>query len=61
MEPFNMLIVGMTACSKTKYLLNMLEKHKYHFNYIVLICPTFECNKTYQEWKYKNNPDFVAI
>ena len=47
--PFNMIIVGMTCCGKTKYLLDMLEKefHK-HFDYIFLICPTFEWNKTYE-------------
>ena len=34
MEPFNMLIAGMTACGKTKYLLDMLEKdYKNHFDY----------------------------
>lgn len=32
-----------------------------HFNYIVLLCPTFEYNKSYQEWKYLNNPNFIAI
>ena len=26
--PFNVMVVGMTACGKTKYLLNMLEKEK---------------------------------
>ena len=57
-----MIILGMTGCEKTYYLLKMLEKdyHK-HFDYIFLICPTFEYNTTYQEWKHKNDPDFFAI
>ena len=39
MEPFNMIIVGMT-CGKTNYLLNMLEKdYNKHFHYIILIIP----------------------
>ena len=48
--PFNMIIVGMT-CGKTKYLLDMLEKefHK-HFDYIFLTCPTFQWNKTYENY-----------
>ena len=54
MKPFNMLIVGKTACGKTKYLLDMLEEeHKGVFEYIFLICPTFEYNKTYRCWKYE--------
>ena len=40
----------------------MIEKqYRKHFDYIILICPTFTWNKTYQEWKYINNPDFIAI
>ena len=25
------------------------------------MCPTFTWNKTYQDWKYINDPDFVAV
>ena len=43
-----MIIVGMTACGKTHYLLNMLEKeYKNHYDYIFIVCPTLEDNKTY--------------
>lgn len=60
--PFNMLIVGMTACGKTYYLLDMIEKeYMNHFDYIILICPTLEWNKTYREWKFLKDPDFIAI
>ena len=48
--PFSMIIVGMTACGKTRYLLEMLK----HFDYVIVLCPTFEWNKTYHEWKYTN-------
>ena len=62
MAPFNMLIVGKTACGKTKYLLDFLEEeHKGQFEYIFLICPTFEYNKTYRQWKYENDEDFIVI
>ena len=57
-----MIIVGMTACGKTHYLLEMLEKeYKNHFDYIFIICPTFKCNKTYQDWKYLNDSDVFAL
>ena len=39
---FNMLIVGMPASGKTKCLLDMLKKdYKNHFDYIILIGPTW--------------------
>ena len=52
--PFNMMIVGMTGCGKTHYLLSMLEEEYFgHFEYIFLICPTYNWNKTYQERVHK--------
>ena len=60
--PFHMIIVGMTACGKTHYLLVMLEKeYKNHFDYIFIVCPTLEDNKTYQQWKYLADPDVYAL
>ena len=60
--PFNTIICGMTNCGETYYLLNMTEKdYNRHFDYIILICPTYTWNKTYQEWKYINDPDFIAV
>ena len=52
-KPFNMIIVGMTACGKTKFLLDFLEReYKNCFEQIFLICPTFEWNVTWGNWKY---------
>ena len=60
--PFHMIIVGMTACGKTHYLLEMLEQdYKNHFDYISIICPTLGGNKTYQNWKYLNDPDVFEL
>ena len=60
--PFNMMIVGMTGCGKTHYLLNMLEEEYFgHFEYIFLICPTYNWNKTYQEWVHKDCEHFYPI
>ena len=57
-----MMIVGMTACGKTQYLLEMLERdYMGHFDFIVLLCPTFEWNKTYRDWKYIHDKDVIAV
>ena len=57
-----MIIVGMTACRKTHYLLDMLEKEcKNHYDYIFIVCPTLEDNKTYQQWKYLTDPDVYEL
>ena len=56
MTPFNMITVGMTACGKTNYLLEMLEKeYNGHYDYIFLICPTYE------KWKYDKDEDYIAV
>ena len=57
-----MYIVGSTGSGKTHTLLKILEKElKHQFTYIFLLCPTFGNNKTYQEWKYKDDPKFFVI
>ena len=60
--PFHMIIAGMTACGKTHYLLKMLEKeYVNHFDHIFIVSPTFEYNKTYQNWEYLKDPNVFAI
>ena len=60
--PFHMIIAGMTASGKTHYLLKMLEKeYMNHFEYIFIVCPTFEDNKTYQNWEYLGDPNVFTI
>ena len=57
-----MIIAGMTACGKTHYLLKMLEKeYANHFDYIFIVCPTFEDNETCQNLEYLEDPDVFAI
>ena len=47
--PFNALIVGPTNFGKTQYLLNLLRgPFRGKFDYIVLLCPTFVKNTTYE-------------
>ena len=46
--PFNALIVGPTNSGKTKYLVDQLRgPFRGKFDYIVLICPSFVHNKTF--------------
>ena len=60
--PFNMIIVGMTECAKTYYLLKMLEREcMNNYKNIILLCPTFEWNRTYQDWKYTSHLDVIDI
>ena len=58
---FHMLIVSMTACGKTHYLLKMLEEDfKGYFDYVFIVCPTLLKNSTY--WKYlREDPDVFAL
>ena len=53
-----MIVVGMTACGKTRYLLEMLEtEYLGVFDYVVLVCPTFSWNKSYTEWPPSKKDD----
>ena len=38
-----------------------LFSHMNQFDFIILICPTFEYNITYKIWNYLSHPDFLAI
>ena len=58
--PFNALIVGPTNSGKTQYLLNQLRgPFRGKFDYIVLFCPTFVKNKTYNRF-VDNDPRIVV-
>ena len=60
-EPHNMLIVGITCCGKTHYVLDLLETtYKNHFDNIVIFCTTFEDNKTYdRKWISKDKNVYI--
>ena len=60
--PFNLYIVGSTGSGKTYTLLKILENELFQkFSYILLLCPTFQDNKTYQEWKYMQDEKFIVL
>ena len=58
--PFNALIVGPTNSGKTQYLLNQLRgPFRGWFGYIVLFCPTFVKNATYDRFVDRDPHIFV--
>ena len=47
-SPHNMLISGVTNCGKTHFVLDLLEtEYRDFFDKIILFCPTYLYNKTY--------------
>ena len=60
--PFNALIVRPTNSGKTQYLLNQLRgPFRRKFDYIVLFCPTFVKNKTYDRFVNNDSHIFVVV
>lgn len=60
--PFNILISGMTGCGKTHFVLDLLEKEfRNKFDYIIIICPTFLYNKTYNRKFIHADHDIIPL
>ena len=60
--PFHCLITGPTNCGKTQYLVDLLRGSFRHvFDFIVLICPTFATNKTYEGFANLDKCFFVMM
>ena len=59
--PFHCIITGPTNCGKTKYLVDQLRgPFRYVFEYIILICPTYIHNKTYEGFA-RGDPRFFVF
>jgi predicted AAA+ superfamily ATPase len=66
-EPFSMLVSGVTNCGKTHFVLDLLDKqYRNRFNFIIIFCPTYFFNVTYErKWIFKDksviiiNPESV--
>ena len=60
--PFNMLISGITGCGKTHYVLDLLEtKFRNKFDYIIIICPTINYNRTYGRKFLQSDPHVYVL
>ena len=60
--PFNALIIGQTNLGKMQYLVNQLRgPFRGKFDYIVLFCPTFVKNATYNRFVDKDSRIFVVV
>ena len=60
--PFNMLISGITNCGKTHYILDLLENEfRNKFDYIIIFCPTYLENKTYDKAFIYKDDDIIVI
>ena len=61
--PHSDMFVGVTACGKTEFLLQLLETvYKNHFEFIVILCPIISDNKTYlsRKWIFDDKNVFIA-
>jgi len=53
-----MLISGITGCGKTHFVLDLLQKeYAGKYDHIIIICPTFLYNKTYERTFVLADPD----
>ena len=61
--PHSAMFVGVTACRKTEFLLQLLETvYNNHFEFIVILCPTISDNKTYlsRKWIFDDKNVFIV-
>ena len=60
--PFHSLIIGPTKSGKTRYLTDLLSgSFKDVFDFIILICPTFSVNDTWQNFPGINHERFYVM
>jgi Cdc6-like AAA superfamily ATPase len=60
--PFNMEISGMTGTGKTHFVLDLLQnEYKNKFDYVIIVCPTFDYNRTYERKFIFEDPDIIPI
>ena len=61
-EGHKTLFIGPTGCEKSAQVVKLLEKeYKFHFDFIVIICPTLKWNQTYKSAKWFWNDPHVFL
>ena len=61
--PHSAVFVGVTACRKTEFLLQLLETvYNNHFEFIMILCSTILDNKTYlsRKWIFDDKNVFIV-
>ena len=61
--PHSAMFVGVTACSKTEFLLKLLQTiYKNYFEFILILSPTISDNKTYlsRKWIFDDRNVFIV-
>ena len=59
--PFNALITGPTGCGKTQFIVQQLRgEFRHKFDVIVLLCPTYVNNRTWNELRIDEDEDFYV-
>ena len=61
--PYSATFVGVTACEKTEFLLQMLATiYNNQFDFIVILCPTILDNETYlsRKWIFDDRNVFIV-
>ena len=62
LTPHSAVFTGQTGCGKTQKVLDLLlNEYKFHFEYIVILCPTLEDNKTYHKCQVLWTDDDVFL
>lgn len=62
-EPHSAIICGMTGCGKTELVLDLLEgPYRDVFQHIVILCPTIQYNKAYQNrpWVWSDKEIYMV-
>ena len=58
--PYIALFVALTGVGKTHLALDLLKlEYLNHFNFIIILCPTLQYNKTYQQLKWFRTDSYV--
>ena len=61
-EPHTALFIGQTGCGKSALVAKLLEdEYRYHFDFVVIICPTLRWNHTYRIKKWFWNDQGVIL
>ena len=61
-EAHTSIFSGPTNCGKTQLVLDLIEiQYLYHFNNIIILCPTLRWNRTYLETPWIWKDDYVFL